>query len=115
MIPHNKIFQADKAAGANRETSSGKVSSEFSPYIQSKNLGLKKGKIQNEQFPDAQVDLNFSLWLTLHERDFQAMCILEILISACTPNPCIRESIQLLADNTDQSTQMGWQLLVFLS
>ena len=59
--------------------------------------------------------MNFSLWLTLHERDFQAMCILEILKSACTPNPCIRESIQLLADNTDQSTQMGWQVLVFLT
>ena len=51
LIPHNQIFQADRAAGANRENSSGKVSSESSPCIYNLQiLVMKKGKIQTEQF-----------------------------------------------------------------
>ena len=50
-VPHNKIYQADRAAGANRENSSGKSAHESFPCTYNlQNLVIKKGKIQTEQF-----------------------------------------------------------------
>ena len=66
-MPHNKIFQADRAASANRENSSGKSAHEsFRCTYNLQILVIKRAKYRLSNFPDAQVDLNFSLWLTSH-------------------------------------------------